>query len=166
MLALIGIVVAITAVALVSGALGQHQHNTPPRIVALSVAVGVCFGLLYVAFDRTDPDSGMWPLLIARFASIPMLLIIGAFGRVRPIRHRASLQLSVVSGVFDMGANVLFLLAVRGGMLAIVSAVAALYPATTVAMAFGIDKERVTRWQATGLGAAAAALVLVSVSRN
>ncbi|MEQ1872411.1 MAG: DMT family transporter [Ilumatobacteraceae bacterium] len=165
-LALVGIVIAVVAVALVSGAIGQHQHNTPPRIIVLAVAVGACFGLLYVAFDQTDPDSGLWPLMIARFASVPMLLIIGASARVRPTRHRSSLQLSVVSGVFDMGANVLYLLAVRGGMLSVVSAVAALYPATTVAMAFGIDKERITRWQGIGLLAAAAALALVSVSRS
>lgn len=165
-LALVGIVIAVVAVALVSGAIGQHQHNTPPRIIVLAVAVGACFGLLYVAFDQTDADSGLWPLLIARFASVPMLLIIGASARVRPVRDRPSLQLSVVSGVFDMGANVLYLLAVRGGMLSVVSAVAALYPATTVAMAFGIDKERITRWQGIGLLAAAAALALVSVSRS
>ena len=165
-LALVGIVIAVAAVALVSGAIGQHQHNTPPRIIVLAIAVGACFGLLYVAFKQTDPDSGMWPLLIARFASVPMLFTIGAVARVRPARDRSSLQLSVVSGVFDMGANALYLLAVRGGMLAVVSAVAALYPATTVALAFGIDKERVTRWQGIGLVAAAAALALVSVSRN
>ena len=165
-LALFGIVVAIAAIALVSGALGQHQHNTPPRIVALAVAVGACFGLLFVAFDRTDPDSGMWPLLIARFASVPMLLVVGSLARVRPVRDRSSLRLSVLTGVFDLGANVLYLLAVRGGMLAVVSAVASLYPATTVALAFGFDKERVTRWQGAGLAAAAAALVLVSVSRS
>ncbi|MCE9620742.1 MAG: EamA family transporter [Actinomycetia bacterium] len=165
-LALVGIVVAVAAVALVSGAIGPHQHNTPPRIVALAVAVGACFGLLYVAFDQTDPDSGLWPLMIARFASVPMLLIVGAAARVRPVRDRSSLQLSVVSGVFDMGANVLFLVAVRGGMLAIVSAVAALYPASTVALAFGIDKERISKWQGIGLLAAGAALVLVSLSRS
>lgn len=165
-MALVGIVVAVTAIALVSGAVGKHQHNTPPRIVVLAVAVGACFGLLFVAFDRTDADSGMWPLLIARFASIPMLIVIGAAARVRPARHSASMRIAVLSGVFDMGANVLYLLAVRGGMLAIVSAVASLYPVTTVALAFSFDKERVTRWQGIGLVAAAAALVLVSLSRG
>jgi drug/metabolite transporter (DMT)-like permease len=165
-LALSGIVIAVVAIALVSGALGHHQHNTPPSIVALAVAVGGCFGLLFVAFDRTDPDSGMWPLLIARWASVPMLLVIGGFARVRPIRDRRSLQLTVASGVFDMGANALYLLAARAGMLAVVSAVASLYPVTTVALAFGFDKERVNRWQGVGLAAAVLALVLVSASRN
>jgi drug/metabolite transporter (DMT)-like permease len=165
-MALVGIVIAVTAIALVSGAVGKHQHNTPPRIVVLAVVVGACFGLLFVAFDRTDPDSGMWPLLIARFASIPMLVVAGAVARVRPVRHNGSMRIAIVSGVFDMGANVLYLVAVRGGMLAIVSAVASLYPVTTVALAFGLDKERVTRWQGTGLVAAVAALVLVSLSRG
>lgn len=165
-IALVGIVIAVTAVALVSGAIGTHQHNTPPRIVALAVGVGACFGLLFVALDRADSDSGMWPLVIARFASVPMLLLVAGAGGARPVRHRPSLQLAAIAGVFDMGANVLYLEAVRGGMLTIVSVVASLYPASTVALAFVLDKERLTRWQAIGLGAAAVALVLVSLSRQ
>lgn len=165
-LALVGIVIAVTAVALVSGAIGTRRHNTPASIVALAVVVGGCFGLLFVAFDRTDADSGMWPLLVARFASVPMLIVLAGATTLRPSRHRSSLQLAVVAGVFDMGANVLYLVAVRGGMLAVVSVVASLYPASTVALAFTIDKERLTRWQALGLGAAALSLVLVSLSRQ
>lgn len=165
-LALVGIVIAVTAVALVSGAIGTHEHNTPPRIVVLAVLVGACFGLLFVALDRADSDSGLWPLVIARFASVPMLLILSGATGARPVRHRASMQIAVVAGVFDMGANVLYLLAVRGGMLSIVSVVSSLYPASTVALAFAVDKERLTKWQAIGLGAAALALVLVSLSRQ
>ena len=165
-LALVGIVIAVTAVALVSGAIGTHQHNTPRRIVVLAVGVGACFGLLFVALDRADAASGVWPLVIARLASVPLLFAIAGASGARPARHRASLQLAVVAGVFDMGANVLYLAAVRGGMLAIVSVVASLYPASTVALAFTIDGERLTKWQAVGLGAAALALVLVSLSRQ
>lgn len=164
-LALVGIVIAVTAVALVSGAIGTHQHNTPPRIVLLAVGVGACFGLLFVFLERTDHASGMWPLVIARFASVPLLFAIGGLARVRVQRHRSSLQFAVIAGVFDMGANVLYLLASRGGLLSIVAVVSSLYPASTVALAFGLDKERVTKWQGVGLGAAALALVLVSLSR-
>lgn len=160
-----GIVLAVVAVALISGALGTHQHNTPPRIVLLSVAVGACFGTLFVMLDHTDSESGMWPLVIARFASVPFLLAVGAVLRARPVRHRVSLLIAVTAGVFDMGANVLYLLAVRGGMLSIVAVVASLYPASTVALGVGIDKERIGRWQGVGLGAAAVAVVLVSLPR-
>lgn len=163
--ALVGIVIAVTAVALVSGAIGTHQHNTPPRIVVLAVAVGGCFGMLFVCLERTAHGSGMWPLVIARFASVPMLLAISGAARVRVQRQRSSLQFAVTAGVFDMGANVLYLLASRGGLLSIVAVVSSLYPASTVALAFGLDKERVTKWQGIGLAAAALALVLVSLSR-
>ncbi len=164
-LALVGIVVAVGAVALVSGALGTHQHSTPPRIVALAVAVGACFGLLFVALDRTDPDSGMWPLVIARIASVPLLLGIAAAAGLRPAPHRASMGLAVVAGVFDMAANVFYLAAVRGGLLSVVAVVASLYPASTVALAFAIDGERVSKWQALGMGLAVLALVMVSLTR-
>ena len=165
-LAFVGIGLAVVAVALVSGALGTHKHNTPPRIVALAVGVGACFGLLFVAFDRTDPDSGLWPLVAARLASVPLLVVLIAMTRSRVVRDRESLSIAVAAGVFDMGANVLYLAAVRAGMLSIVSVVASLYPASTVALAFGIDKERLGKWQAVGLGVAALALVLVSLSRQ
>ncbi len=165
-LSMLGIAVAVAAVALVSGALGTHQHNTPPHIVALAVAVGGCFGLLFVALDRADPDSGMWPLVIARFVSVPMLIVIALAMGARPSGHRSSTQLAVVAGVFDMGANVLYLVAVRTGLLSVVAVVASLYPASTVALAFVIDKERVTRSQAFGMAAAVVALVLVTLSRS
>jgi drug/metabolite transporter (DMT)-like permease len=166
LLALGGIVLAVGAVALVSGAIGPHEHNTPPRIVALAVAVGACFGTLFVCLERASSDSGMWPLLIARLASVPFLLALALVSGIRPARHRPSLQLAVVAGVFDMGANALYLVAVRSGMLSVVAVVASLYPASTVLLAFAVDKERVSRWQAVGLGAAALALALVSLSRQ
>jgi hypothetical protein len=44
--------------------------------------------------------------------------------------------------------------------------VASLYPASTVALAFAVDNERVNRWQAAGMALAAVALVMVGLSRN
>jgi drug/metabolite transporter (DMT)-like permease len=165
-IALVGIVVAVSAVALVSGALGTHRHDTPARIVVLAVLVGACFGLLFVAFDHADPDSGLWPLVIARIASVPLLLLIAGVGCVRPARDLGSIRIAVVAGVFDMGANWLYMVAVRDGLLSVVAVVASLYPASTVALAFAVDKERISRWQACGLGLAVLALVLVTLSRS
>lgn len=166
LMAVVGIVLAVAAVALISGALGTHQHNTPRHIVVLAIGVGACFGTLFVFLDRTDGDSGMWPLVIARFASVPFLVAVAGITRTGVVRHRLSLLIAVTAGVFDMGANVLYLVAVRGGMMSIVAVVASLYPASTVALAFVVDKERIGRWQTIGLVVAAAALVLVSLSRS
>jgi drug/metabolite transporter (DMT)-like permease len=165
-LALVGIVIAGAAIALVSGAFGTHEHNTRPKIVALAVGVGACFGLLFVALERTDENSGLWPLVAARFASVPLLLVLVLLTRARIVRHRPSLLIALAAGVFDMAANVFYLAAVRTGLLSIVAVVASLYPASTVALAYVVDKERVSKWQAVGLGAAAVALVLVTLSRQ
>ena len=162
---MIGIIVAVGAVALVSGALGTHTHQTPRTIVLLAVLVGVCFGLLFVALERAANDSGMWPLVIARFASVPMLLVVALAIGARPVRDRVSVRIAVVAGVFDMGANMLYLVAVRGGMLSIVAVVASMYPASTVMLAMAVDGERVSRSQATGLLLAVLALALVTLSR-
>ena len=163
--ALAGIVLAVAAIALVSGALGR-SGPVEWRIVALAAGVGGCFGSLFVCLERTDSDSGMWPLLIMRLVSVPMLLAL-LVRRPRGMRggdHRSTV-LALVAGTFDMGANVLYLLAVREGMLSLVAVIASLYPAATVALAAGVDKERVSRPQAVGLVVAAAALVVVTVSR-
>jgi drug/metabolite transporter (DMT)-like permease len=40
-----------------------------------------------------------------------------------------------------------------------------MYPASTVMLAFVIDRERVNRWQALGMGLAAGSLVLVTLGR-
>jgi drug/metabolite transporter (DMT)-like permease len=65
-----------------------------------------------------------------------------------------------------MGANVLYLEAVRGSLLSIVAVITSLYPASTVGLAFVVDGERMSRTQVLGLGLAAAALVLVTVGRT
>jgi len=165
-LALTGVAIAVAAVALVSGAVGERHHSTPPRIVVLALVVGCCFGFLFVALDKADSDAGLWPLLIARLVSIPTLALLAGVRRARPQRHAGSVRLAVTAGVLDMGANLTFLMATRAGMLSVVGVVASLYPASTVALAFAVDNERVNRWQAAGMALAAVALVMVGLSRN
>lgn len=163
---IVGIAVALLAVAVVSGALGTHHHSTTASIVALSVLVGACFGLLFVALDRTDPESGMWPLFVVRWTSVPCLVLLVLAGRQGVVRDRPSVLLGVVAGVFDQLANLLYLEAVRRGLISIVVVVTSLYPAATVLLAFAVDRERIGRWQMAGLGLAAVALVLVSLGRG
>ncbi len=165
-IAYVGIATAIVAVALVSGAIGRHERPTSRRIMGFAVLAGVGFGLLFVALDRTDADSGLWPLVAARVSSVPLLLVIVAATGARLGAQRRTLALAVVAGVLDMTANVLYLEAVRGGLLSIVSVVSSLYPASTVMLALVLDRERVNRWQATGIAVAAVALVFVTLGKG
>jgi drug/metabolite transporter (DMT)-like permease len=160
-----GIALALVAVALISGAVGERDRPTPRPIMALALFAGLCFGVLFVALDRTDPDSGLWPLAAARMSSVPILFVLVLVLRAHPGRHRGPLLLAVLTGFLDMAANLAYLEAVRGGMLSVVAVVSSLYPASTVALAFALDRERVDRWQGVGMGLAAAALVLVTLGR-
>ncbi|MGD9999131.1 MAG: EamA family transporter [Ilumatobacteraceae bacterium] len=164
-IAYVGIAIAIASVALVSGAIGHHERPTSRRIMGFAVAAGTGFGLLFVGLERTDPDSGMWPLVAARSSSVPLLVALALLSRVRVGPDRRVLAVAVVAGALDMAANVFYLEAVRGGLLSVVGVVSSLYPASTVALAFAIDRERVNRWQAIGMTAAAGALVMVTLGR-
>ncbi|MGH9271953.1 MAG: EamA family transporter, partial [Ilumatobacteraceae bacterium] len=65
-LAIVGVLIALGAVALVSGIGGRAERRTPPRIAAMALIAGVAFGLLFVFLDRTDDGSGFWPLGISQ----------------------------------------------------------------------------------------------------
>jgi drug/metabolite transporter (DMT)-like permease len=65
-------------------------------------------------------------------------------------------------GIGDMLANVLFLLAVRQGMMTLVAVVTSLYPAVTVLLAVAVLREPILRWQGVGLAMTAAAVTLIA----
>ena len=66
------------------------------------------------------------------------------------------------TGVLDMTANVLFLLANREGLLALVAVITSLYPASTIALAQLFLGERLARHQVVGLALAGVAVVLIA----
>ena len=164
-LALAGMVVAVVAVMLVSGAVGERHAPTPPQVVAVAAAAGAGFGFMYVALARTADDAGIWPVAIARW---PTLLVLGAaclLSGARPGPRRSVLVLAVLAAVLDNSANLLYLFSTREGLLSVVAVISSLYPASTVTLAFVLDRERVNRWQAIGMAMVAAALVLVTLGR-
>jgi len=162
-IALIGIVAACLAVALVSGAIGTRHQHTAPSTVALAALAGIGFGFIFIAFARTANDSGLWPLVTARIASVPVVAIVVLLTKPGRGALGAVIWLVVASGVLDMGANLLYLEASHRGLLSIVAVISAMYPVSTVCLAFALDHERVSKSQAAGLACAVTALALVSL---
>jgi len=169
-----GMALAVAAVALVSGAVGTRLEHARRLTVVLAFAAGVGFAVIFVALGRTSKSSGMWPLVASRITSVILITGFVLVMRSRSSRTRArgagasSLpplrlwRLAALAGALDMSANFFYLLAVRRGMLSIVVVVASLYPISTVCLAFGLDRERVSKSQAAGMVLAVGALVLVS----
>jgi drug/metabolite transporter (DMT)-like permease len=160
-----GIALALVAVVLVSaeGGLSALRAARPASIVPALLA-GSAFGLFFVLLDRTSQDSGLTPLVAARLASVVLAVLIAGVGRKSLRVSRAALPLVLCSGVGDMTANALFLLATQqDGQLAITGVLASLYPVSTVVLAQILLRERLVRAQLAGLGAAVAAVVLITL---
>jgi drug/metabolite transporter (DMT)-like permease len=164
--AVAGIAVALVAVVLIT-----REGDSEPaaraglEVVATALAAGALFGLFFVCLHGTGDDAGLYPLLGARLASLPFLaLLITARGEsLREAFTGRGLPIIVISGVLDMAANVLYLVALRHGLLAVVSAITGLYPAATVLLAQTVLDERMRRTQVAGLAVAAVAATLVAV---
>ncbi len=167
-LALVGVGLALPAIGLVASA--ADAASTRPlgstfleRPLVGSVFAGVGFGLFFVVLDGTDDASGVWPLVAARIVSVPLLLSYGVVRR-RLFVARASVRLIAIAGVLDMAANVLYLLAVRRGLLSVVAVLAALYPVSTVVLARVVLHERLSRSQAVGISVAMLAVAAVALA--
>ena len=161
----IGIALALIAVVLVSaeGGLAALRAARPASIPP-ALAAGAGFGIFFVLLDRTGDDTGLTPLVAARLASVALVIVLALLGR-RPLRvGRTALPLVVLSGVGDMTANSLFLLATQAhSQLAIVGVLASLYPVSTVVLAQVLLREKLVPAQLAGLASAFAAVVLITL---
>jgi drug/metabolite transporter (DMT)-like permease len=164
--ALVGVVCAVLAIGLVSLAGAPAAGVVTPRMIGLALAAGTAFGLFFTVVAHTDRSSGLWPLAAARAVSVAiglvMLAVLARRGGAMVLPRRVYGWVAL-AGVGDFGANAIYLVAVRGGLLSIVAPIAALYPVSTVLLALAVDKERVRPIQVAGLGLAAAALVLTAI---
>ena len=159
-----GIALALPAIALISREHADSPTRTPPDVLVSAALAGLGFGLFYVCVDRTGDAAGIQPLISARMVSVALIGIVGArSGRLAPVRGRL-LAVVAVSGVLDMGANVMFLYAVREGLLALGSVISAMYPASTLLLARAVLDERLERVQVVGLALAAVAVGLVALA--
>jgi drug/metabolite transporter (DMT)-like permease len=162
LLAYIGMVVAVLAVVLVTDALGFHAVDTPPGVVGLAIFAGACFATIFIAFDNTSSDAGLWPLVALRTVSLPIVVMVVLIGRKPFVATGTAFKFALLSGILDSLANGLYLFAAREGLLSVVAVIASLYPVSTLALATTLDKEKVHTAQWVGIGCAVTALVLVS----
>lgn len=164
-LAFAGIALALIAIVLVSQGDSSHQcshqSDSPRRAQLIAIGAGLLIGLFLVALERPASSSGLWPLLVARVASVSFF--VPAALRVPQTfpRQRGAILLITACGLVDMGSNVLYTLAVRLGSLGVVATLASMYPATTVLLARLFLHERLRAIQWLGVVCAALAILLI-----
>jgi uncharacterized membrane protein len=182
-LSISGIVLALVSIVLV--AQESRREPLPPRVAApasgvdvgsdppppaprrlppglgLAFVSGIAVGGFYLALSQASPDAGLWPLLVARGASVTLLGGLAMLGG-RSLRMAASATaMAVGAGVVDMIAKALYLAATWSGMLSVIVTLSSLYPASTVLLARLVLGERLNTVQSIGVVCALIAVVLI-----
>jgi uncharacterized membrane protein len=161
--ALAGVGVALIAVVVVAGTVERDPAASvaPPRELAYGIGAGIGFGMVFILFSESAAGSGLWPVLIARVVSVPLLFLALLGGResARP-RDRAFGPM-IGAGLLDVSANAVVLLAVRRGLVSLVAPVASLYPVATVLLARLVLQERLGARRFAGLALAVVGLILI-----
>lgn len=157
-LAIVGVVLALPAIALVSGL----SPWASPRGVETGwgFLAGGGFALLFVALDRAGTSSGAWPLAVGQVVAV-VVAVLASRADLRGAAWRPALPAGAVAGTLAASANLLFLAATGAGALGVVAVLCALYPAVTVLLAAGLLRERIDRYQLAGLACAALAVALI-----
>ncbi len=144
---------------------GRRAHATR-RTLLHGLCAGTGFGLFFIFVSLAGKGAGqrsLWPLVAARSASIAVFLAVAAARRERISVSRANLASVLGAGLMDMGANVLFLVASRLGLLMLASAVTSLYPAPTVVLARVFTRERMGFLRVAGIVLAIGGCALIAV---
>ena len=157
-----GVLLAVPAILLLSIERGDSRGRVSAAL-RMGVIAGLGFGGFFVLISRGGDDSGLWPLVAARSAGVPMLLIVSLICKRSLVLEKGSRIAALGAGVMDMAANVFFLLSVRGGMLITASVIAALYPAPTVLLQRIVFGEKLNPARITGLVLAITGTALIGV---
>lgn len=160
-LAWFGIVLALPAIALVSGAGGPRAADAASVGDALVSSAG--FALQYIALAQAGSGAGLWPVAAGRVASVVTMLGFVLLVHSR-VRLPSGLLLPVAAnGVMAAGGLTLYMLATRQDIMSVAVVLSSLYPVIPVVLGITVLHERLSGRQAVGLGAAAGTVVLVTL---
>lgn len=156
---LLGFGLALVSIWLIARPDGEIDSH---RGLGLAILAGVMFGLFLVSGKQAGHNGIFWPLVAARAASTLLMLIIVAFSPRDSRPLRPAFVPILLSGLFDSGANAMFIAATRHGRLDVAAVLSSLYPASTVILARILLKERISWMQTVGIAGALVAVALIS----
>jgi drug/metabolite transporter (DMT)-like permease len=162
-IAIAGAVLALGGAVLASAEERKAEAPNRARAVLLATVAAIALGLFtYFLGLGSREGSALSTLTGARVGSLTLLLLLAA-GNRESLRVPGRWLLPIAAiGLCDLAANVMFALASRHGLLSLVSVIGSLYPVMTVALAYVILHERLTRIQLAGVSAALAGVAVMS----
>lgn len=157
-----GLIIGLVAIWTISSGGRLSEADDVRTGVFFGLLAGLGFGGLLIFLSLGSDDSGIWALLPARVAgSVAVMFVVARTTReFMPVR--GSRVPSVGAGVLVTLGNGFFIVATTKGSLAVVSVLAAMFPAATVILAWLVLGERLTRQRQLGLVLALVAVGLVA----
>lgn len=161
-LAAFGIVLAFPAVWLISRADDDGDSELWRGGALHGLVAGCGFGGFFILISRSSDLSGMWPLVGARATTVlTMTVVLLASRALLPLPEKSQWWIIAVSGVADVAANLLFIVAVRDSLLILASVIISLYPVSTLILARIVLGERTVALQRVGLVLGLVAVVMI-----
>lgn len=160
-----GVVLVICGVVAIARATSDHaagQARDPRKGVILAIIAAIALGGYYLcARQGATSGSPLWFVALGQLLAAAPLLVLTLAQRHERLSRADGGRLAAI-GVVN-GAGWLFsTLALRGGLLSVVSVLIALYPAITVLLAAVLLRERLSPSQLAGAGVTFAGVALIA----
>jgi drug/metabolite transporter (DMT)-like permease len=159
---LAGFILAFLAVWLISQTDGLNLRFSISDL-RLPLTSGLFFGLYFIALHKATLHSFYWPVTASRVSGVLVLGLIALLGRQPAMPPREQWGIVILSGILDVTGNGFYALAARTGRLDVAAVLGALYPASTVLLAWIFLKEKVSTIQTIGILCAFAAIILFTL---
>jgi drug/metabolite transporter (DMT)-like permease len=129
----------------------------------LPLLSGFFFGLYFIVLHQATLHAFFWPLAAGRFAGGLVLGLYAFITRQPAMPPRDLWGFALLNGVIDISGNAFYVLAAQTGRIDVAAVLSALYPASTVLLAWIFLKERMTWLQTFGVILAFAAIILFTL---
>jgi drug/metabolite transporter (DMT)-like permease len=166
---MMGFGLAFLAVWLISQTDQTHNRRFPLqglrslRDLRLPLLSGLFFGLYFIVIHRATLNAFFWPLVMARFAGF------AAFGIYALLTHQPAMPprevwgFCLINGVIDIAGNAFYILSAQTGRIDVAAVLGALYPASTVLLAWIFLQEKISPVQTFGVLLAFIAIILFTI---
>ncbi len=135
------------------------SENT--HTLRLAIFAGIGYGGFLALIPQIESTEIYMPLVFSKLSSLVLAAMV--MWRTRSsIRVSMSGAIALLSGLFDAGGNILYLLAVQYTRLDIVAILASLYPVWTVLLSRLVYREQISRTQWLGVWVCLGAIILIT----
>jgi drug/metabolite transporter (DMT)-like permease len=166
----VALVVVVGAALLLAVPRQRDGGRLTPRAIVFGTVAGLSYGGYLVLLDRTSTASGLMPLLVELAVGLAIFAVALAVNRVRRgpaelavLRERRVVVQAVLGGLLLVVANILLVIGLHLGDLAVMGVLNALYPLGTILLALALLRERLGPLQLLGIALALAASVVLAL---